>query len=349
MTNTLAFNVFRNLRRALLRLFLASVRVPYAVLFLWLSVLVALAFQASSTRVVLSISEVLDESFTSVADTSWLNQLFEEKTSAFLMVVPRKEDRALSKGELQLLKEWVASQREDNPDIAQIITAFDIRKHSFTPLGRLEMPVVQPQSKNGLKPLLSSPWSGILTDNMARDLGILVKFGDAEPGQRYGAYDPRVFGAMLEDLDRQVLSVSDLQVYSSGTAAFQFYSLMGIQKFQFLNLLMLLGLIIAMRMIAGTWISGVLLVGILVMAGIVVYGVMGTLGLPIDQLSTGLFLIISVAAISDFMFITGRQMSQLGSWRSNFTAFLLPSFFTSLTTFIGFASSGWPNSPIVSP
>ena len=319
-------------------MFLAAIRAPRTVALLWFLALALLGSQIPNIRVALSVSEIVEPAFHSVQQTRTLHKLYGEKITAFLIVRPSGEGRVLTPDDLGVLEDWIEQQRKNNPDVARIFSAFDIRQQTITPLGRFETPLVHPDSSKLLRPLADSPWANILTDSKHRDFGFIVEFNEAPSGSKYGSFDPDVLGNLIADLEVELAPASGLVVQAAGVAAFQHYSLEGIRTFQLLNIGMLLGLVVIMRYLFGSWTSGFLLVGILGVAGVVVYGLMSLLHVPIDFLSTGLFLMISVAALSDYLFITYQQLRRPARWRSNFRVFLLPSFFTSLTTFIGFTS-----------
>jgi predicted RND superfamily exporter protein len=56
------------------------------------------------------------------------------------------------------------------------------------------------------------------------------------------------------------------------------------------------------------------------------------------MLSTGLFLMLAVAAIEDFFFVSWEQLARGAPWRRAIRVLLLPGALTSLTTLVGFAS-----------
>jgi len=56
-------------------------------------------------------------------------------------------------------------------------------------------------------------------------------------------------------------------------------------------------LLVARRAFFGTWGSGLMLAGVVGFAGMLVYGEMAIAGVAVDLLSTGLFLMLSVAAV----------------------------------------------------
>lgn len=324
--------------RLLRRILLCAACAPRTTLLLWFLALAFLGSQVPDIRVAISVSDIVEPNIPSVQRTRQLRELFGGEITGLLVVAPESGNRKLQPEELLAIEGWIQRQRAGNREIAKIFSGFDIRRQTISPLGRLEVPVVRPHGKKNLQPLVDSPWGGVLTNEHGGDFAIALEFNPAPPGGKYGRFNPDVLGNLLADLENELAPFPDLMIVSTGNAAFQHYALEGIRKFQYLNLGMMFCLVLLMRYMFGTWTSGLLLLGILGVAGFVVYGIMSLLSLPIDFLSTGLFLMISVAALSDYLFITYQQVLRPGRWRSNLRLFLLPSFYTSLTTFIGFMS-----------
>jgi hypothetical protein len=100
---------------------------------------------------------------------------------------------------------------------------------------------------------------------------------------------------------------------------------------------MLILLLLSLRWLFGTWKAGFLYAISLLICAIWVFGGKGLLGSSFDVLSTGLFLILGISSLEDFVFLCGEQMRGR-SWRRAVITMIVPSFFTSLTTIIGFLS-----------
>lgn len=121
-----------------------------------------------------------------------------------------------------------------------------------------------------------------------------------------------------------------------GLAGFRYYFKKIMLGDSIYNLIILLIIFLLMRAIYGTWKSGFYLGLTLVASNVVLYGIMGHLGLPIDILTNNLFLMTAVAGAADFIFTTQFQMT--GKYEESFRRLIVPCFFTTLTTVIGFLS-----------
>jgi predicted RND superfamily exporter protein len=75
----------------------------------------------------------------------------------------------------------------------------------------------------------------------------------------------------------------------------------------------------------------------LTISGVWIYGAKAMIGSEYDFLSSGLFLIMGIACLEDFTFLSSQQL--IGwSWKKSMRKLMVPSFLTSLLTMIGFLS-----------
>lgn len=121
-----------------------------------------------------------------------------------------------------------------------------------------------------------------------------------------------------------------------GLATSRYYFRKIMQRDSIYSMLVLLVILIFMRAVYGTWKSGGYLILTLMGSGIILYGLMALLGMPIDILTNNLFLMTAVSGTADFIFVTQHQMT--GNYHDSFKKLIRPSFFTSLTTIVGFLS-----------
>jgi predicted RND superfamily exporter protein len=105
---------------------------------------------------------------------------------------------------------------------------------------------------------------------------------------------------------------------------------------QILNLALVLLLLGCLRALFGTWKSGLIFLLGLGFTCALVYGGMALLGFPLDTLAVCLTMMLSIAALEDFVFLSFAQLNDPKD--SGFERFIAPSFFTSFTTMIGFGS-----------
>lgn len=255
-----------------------------------------------------------------------------------VLFAPARPGGRLSPRQIQAIGAWSKAEEARDPEIEHVLSPFEIRRRREGFLLPTVNPLVESGTRAEMRELAHSPWGGILTDPEGRDLGIQLEFRDAPGGSRYGRFDPRVVGGLRKRLAERFPPGDSVRVHLIGPAAFEYYSLEGIRRFRVLNALTLALILVLLRALLGSWKSGVLMAGVLVIAGLCTAGAMATAGHPIDLLSTGLFLILAVAALEDFLFLSHLELQHGIHWRRGFRSMLVPSFLTSLTTVIGFWS-----------
>lgn len=102
------------------------------------------------------------------------------------------------------------------------------------------------------------------------------------------------------------------------------------------NFLVIFIIFILLRVIYGTWTSGLYLTLTLVATTIILYGSMALAGIPVNILTNNLFLMTAVAGTADFIFVTQSQMKR--GYQESYDEIIVPCFFTTLTTVVGFLS-----------
>lgn len=127
-----------------------------------------------------------------------------------------------------------------------------------------------------------------------------------------------------------------VEVKYLGLAGFRYYFKKILQQDSIYSLLVVLIIFVFMRLVYGTWISGALLVLTLFGTTIVLYGCLALAGAPIDILTNNLFLMTAVSGTADFIFVSQHQLKN--DYQDSLKKLIIPCFFTSLTTVIGFLS-----------
>lgn len=192
----------------------------------------------------------------------------------------------------------------------------------------------QDQNQNPLSPLRGSLWSSILTDSAAQDFAVFLRLKDLEKPGRFGTFDADAVEKIIQDIKTQI----PFQVWFTGSSAQQLYMMKGMAQSQILNLAVIFIIWVSFRFLFGTWRSGAIFLFTLLFANTIVFGLMGFLGYAIDPLSSCLFLMIAVSSLEDFVFISYEQMKNTESYKRSFRKMMTVSFFTSLTTLLGFGS-----------
>jgi len=331
----------RALAGALHRLHRAARRHPRTTLLVAALVAATAAAGLPRTRIHLSIREMADPALPSLRWAAQEEASFGAGHQLVLFFAPRPPRERLDAGDLAAIRAWLAAERARNPEIVRLASPFDaLRAARDAGTGRLRLvPALDADTPEALGRLGAGPWGGLLTDGAGRDVAADLTLRDTPGGSRFGRFDPAVVAAIERRCREELLAARPgLDLHLTGTAAFDHAARLGMQRFQWLNALVVLLLLGVMRLLFGTWESGLLLAAVLGFAGLVVHGAMALLGVPVDLLSTGLFLMLSVAAVEDFVFLSHELLVHRTPWRPAFRRLLLPGFLTSLTTVIGFGS-----------
>lgn len=133
------------------------------------------------------------------------------------------------------------------------------------------------------------------------------------------------------------VSLTNYKAYWFGIDLQEFYTYKGMIYSSVLNILSSLLIILALRLITGSYLSGIVYTIFQLISIIILYGGMSLLGHKLDVLSVCLYLMISMACLSDYIFILFSNLQEDKPLK-NFRKLALPCFFTSVTTFLGFIS-----------
>jgi predicted RND superfamily exporter protein len=328
--------LLRGLSGCLQRALASAIRHPRLWLALFAVLTLGLGSRIPTLKSVLAVDELVDESFAATRSLRELKRVFHVGEDAFVVFRPRDGQAAFTDAQLCELRRWISAEAARAPGLTRAFSPFSLRTATAT-AGRLWYPELLPLDCDGRarqsdslerrRLLGNSPWHLIVTDRETRDVGVELSF---EPG----AGGSELIPALMD-------SAPAFPQTWAGSAVYAFRMREGLRKTGALNLAVLLFLLVALRLAFGTWKAGGLYVGALLLSGVILYGAMAVAGTPIDVLNNSLFLLLAVAALEDFVFVSHSQLRRPGApWSSHFRRLLVPGFFTSLTTLVGFGSLG---------
>jgi predicted RND superfamily exporter protein len=346
--NRLARLALRSLSLRLLLIHRWSLHRPRTVLALALLATLGFGVAATRARMALSVPDLVGRETRAVR---WMDQMdaqFGGGHQLLLFFAPAGPGRALAAGELETIRSFLERERRENPELLSVESPWDARRAARVE-GRLRLvPVLGDDQQAGLRALAASPLGGLLTDRQGRDVAAELQLRDSLTPGLFGRFDPRPVGELLARAQAELAGPwPEVRVHAGGAAAFEWYALEAQRRITLLNLAVVVLMVLACRLLLGTWRGGVLLVLLVGWAGTLVYGGLALWGQPVDMLTSGLFLMLAVAAIEDFIFIAWERLAHGASWRRAFRVLLLPGALTSLTTVIGFASLCAADLPIV--
>lgn len=332
------------------RCFRISQRHPKKMLFFSAILILFLGASVSKMRFLLSTDDLIGDGIPSADRQISLKKNYPEGPTSLLVLTPSKERGNFSADELCKVRKWLSEERLLNDDLIDVQSPYDLRRASdpknpkylmYPLLFELDCAHIELAQKTlsaKWEAVRGSPWGFLLTDKGGRDFSIQFTFKES-PNFRFGNFNPKVVQDLRDHFEKTVLPLlPSTQHYWVGTADYQHATQIGLQYASRLNLIMLLFLMVAIRLAYGTWRAGFVFNVTLILAAMIVYGAKGLLHSPFDVMSNSIFLMLGISTLQDFIFLLGDQLEYGSSWSASVRRLLLPSFYTSLTTMIGFLS-----------
>lgn len=190
------------------------------------------------------------------------------------------------------------------------------------------------ETKNPLSLLSNTPWAQIYTDKFAQDYTVTVQFKPVREPGAFGSFDPDRIRLLMDEFKK-----IDAEFSWSGGLAHEFFNYEGSTQNSSLNLMALILMLIGIRIFLGTWRAGFIYFLTLAFTYTLILGGMAAAGHALGPLEACLFLLIMISALEDFVFLSCAMLrDQSKNMVEQFRSYLEPSFYTSLTTTIGFGS-----------
>lgn len=320
-------------------IFFLVIRKSGLVIVLTISIFLGFLYQTKNLTQSVSIEDQLDPDMQSSKDLTTLKENFTANTSIGIIILPT--ENFFNRKELCLLQEKVNSLVFSDSIVADFISPFKLRQ--ATRLDELlvynrvlENPCegAYQNSVNPLSELINTPWSTLLTDNHARDLTFNFSLYPKEPRGFYGDFDAVGVEAFMKKIEATVTQ----KFFWTGPLSMQYFTLKGMDQSQWLNFLVIVIIWVTLRFYFGTWRSGAIFLISLFFSSAIIFGGMAMFNHPMDMLSSCLFLILAVSSLEDFIFVAQHQLENDCSYIKSHLKLITSSFFTSLTTVVGFGS-----------
>lgn len=317
---------------------------PRVAVALTLAAVIAMGSQLPRLRSELQVYDINDPTFPSINALREMKDSFGDAHSIILVFHNKKGGAApLTNAQLCAVRDFIHREQLANDDLAGVVSPFDLRLPRVEGdklwYHRILTPDCAPGAASAtLSALVNSPWAGILTDKPGRDLMVEFRFRDTEGSGRFGRFDPAPIGALLAKARELTAATPDLAFVLNGAASFQWHFKELLARDALLNPLLIVIFMLFFRVFYGTWRAGVFFTVTLALTAALVYGAMALAGTPIDLLTSNLFIITAIAGTEDFLFLSHRVAAGDEPWDQSFRRLLMPSFFTSVTTAVGFGS-----------
>ena len=307
---------------------------------------------AGKLRVMISIADMLDAASPQAQRQSLVKVAFPGEHE-LTVLFKRRDGKVLSNTDLCAIRSWSRHVDFNSPEIDWMQSPFGyrigreteltLRYPELVPL-RCDSEPLQPemesQAGSPLAPIGASPLDGIIVSPKGDAVIVDIFLRRAAADGVYGNFDPALVKPLKADLEQIFPAGADVEAMISGSAACKWYFVESLLKDQGLNLLVMLIVCVSIRLIYGTWTGGLIMALSLVFTTTILFALMGLTGTPVDILSNSLFTIVALATTEDFIYISQVAQEQRGnfSWRTPFRRQLLPCFYTSVSTVIGFGS-----------
>jgi predicted RND superfamily exporter protein len=316
---------------------------------LLLSLLLTLVFFRGVGKLsyIFSVQDMVDEGIPSADELRPMRARYEDGTSSSLIVEPPEGKESFSVQELCAIRKWYSILRTTEPSIKNSTSCFDVKWPVSVPNDRVKYQNILQLDCNALKIFRpigetvrlfnESPWAALKDSKNRMSLIFNFTYREVE-NSKFGSFDPKMVepSHVSAEKDLQPL-VPGAKLHWVGMADYQYYMKKGFEFAIFVNLSMITLLILSLRFVYGTWKAGLIFCTTVMVNGIWVYGGKGLFHSPYDVLSASIFLLLGISAIEDFTFLSSMQLKG-ATWRKAVRTLIVPSFFTSFTTFVGFIS-----------
>lgn len=284
------------------------------------------------------MTEIVDSNLPSSANFQILKEEFELKNSLFIFLKSKKG--SWNKGDSEKLNYYLRDLSY-SPYVFNTYSPFSILKPTFEDPNYIHyFKIVHPKRdqydfSSALKNFNTSPWNDILSNNDGSEFSFEIHLEDASAPKKFGSFSPKGIDNILESIKVELFE--SYEVFVTGTSIFTYYAFKGVQHNFKLNFVFIFLILIIFRLFFGTFRSGIFLIASLIWVGLLIYGIMGYFQIPIEILSSGLFIMLAVASIEDYFYILHENLKG-NSLDKTFSSLIKPSFFTSFTTIVGFGS-----------
>lgn len=315
-----------------------SIQYPKRTFFLWGVFLLLIFSQVRPFKMLITIDGLINENFETAKSFRDLKEKFEDGTPLILFQLNSLNTETLCEN-----RKWLTEIAKKENHLTRSYSLFSLRSPTLldeqTSFPRLIFPSLleldcETKKLTKLDAIYQSPWNGIIL-NQGRGAQVTeLRFHPLEEENFQSKVIPKIVKNLKEELPDTLRKDS----WWVGEAAYQYFMKEGLKVNNALNLLLLMIVLILMRIFLGTWKSGFSFIGTLIFSALILFSMMAATGTPLDVLNNSLFILLSVASLGDFIFLCHYQQRHQSTWQESFRAVLIPSFFTSLTTFMGFIS-----------
>ncbi len=291
----------------------------------------------------LSIDDLIDPDFATHESLKKVNDQFHDKNTILLSI---ESNTVFEKKYLCNLQTWILDTAQKRHDLIKIQSTFGIRQavaigQNLKMESFLDVNCSSPDSEkekihNAFEKISQSPWAKILSQK--KDYNLTINFIVHDPkNKKFGSIDTKVVKELQKSFSEKVSS-PNVQIYWGGITTYQSHLREALDFNFILNFLMLILALVLFRLFIGSWTAGWIFTMSVLFSLAITFGFMGYARIPVDTLTNSVGLMVLISSMEDFIFVSYGMLINKWSLKKALRKFLLPSFFTSLTTAIGFGS-----------
>lgn len=304
-------------------------------------------------KVVFSAEDLAGQGFKSADELKSIRERFQDGVTSLFILTPPNPQETFTPEQLCIIRKWYSFERTAGTKILSGSSTFDfkipkrvVNDDNSTKLVFNNFLNLDCQNKKLLATyeeirtsLNNSPFG--LAREATESVSLLFQFTfENSTSSKFGSFDPVLFDQLHESFNENLAPlIQGIKISWMGPGDYQWYVWQGFKFAKFTNIAMAILIILGFRFFLGTWKSGIIFVVKLVVSAIWLFGLKGLIGSSFDVLSTGLFLLLGISALEDYVF-TSHDQFQSGSWKKSTLKYVVPGFYTSLTTILGFISLG---------
>lgn len=318
---------------------------------LTLFTLVTLFFLANvnKMKIVFTAEDLAGQGFSSADELKHIKARYQDGVPSLFIIEPPVGKFSFNLQELCIIRRWYSQKRNTTPELLLSQSTFDFklikREKISEELTKVRVrnlldlncrdEVLNGDIQTIQKTLNETPFA--LAQEKKQQLSLLFQFVFQDSStSKFGVFDPIHFQLLRESVHKELLpKLPGAKVHWIGSGDYQWYILEGFKFSKWINLGMIIFMLVGLRLFFGTWKSGFIYISTLFISAIWVFGAKGAVGSTFDVLSTGLLLLLAISSLEDFTF-TCYDQNRSGDWRKSILKIAVPSFYTSLTTILGF-------------
>ena len=337
--------IFHNLHHWLRQLFLISFKNAWGIRCLLIFLLVLSTIFIPKLKFLVMMSDLLDNDFDTYSQFKQLNNDFSDENQVSILI-ESSDDKAMSFEQHCFVVQWLTKVQLEQNRVSRIFSTYGYREIKVDSKGFTSSPILVPNCsanpinenilKLQLEKIAQSPSGIILTNKYKNDVFASFFLRNQEEEGRFGHFDKYAFESLKNSFENEAkLKNIGLRATWVGIGTYQYYLQKAYEQMSFVNILTMLLVLLSFKIIFGYWKIGVFFLGNYILSLWLIYGFMSAMTFPVDTLSAAIPIMLLISKIEDFVFFLVLQR-QTKTLIGAFQKLLIPSFYTSLTTSVGF-------------